>query len=109
VEGEDRVTLIDDLLGEKVTCEIDDGEGGRWEISLRPRRTGSPIVRTTMASFARPGVRGKGFGVQVWALRLMARSDAFRDPVAESSIRLTRAAARSALAWIDTIGEGEQK
>jgi len=96
------VNLIDELLGERVHHVIDDGEGGQWEVSIRPRRHGAPVVRSTMVSFARPGERGS-FGCQVWGLRLAARSGEWRDPIAESSIRLTHQAAQNTLNWLDQI------
>lgn len=98
---------IDDFLGPRIHHVIDDGEGGEWEISLRPRKAGRPVVRTTAVSFHRPGSRSaSGFGVQVWVLRMqVARPQELRDPVVDCSINLTQTAARNALAWIDTLGE----
>lgn len=101
------MSLIDDLLGPRVQHVVDDGEGGQWEVSVRPRRHGAPVVRSTVVSFSRPGQRG-GFGCQVWGLRLAARSGEWRDPIAESSLKLTHQAAQNALAWIDGIERNGQ-
>lgn len=98
--------LIDELLGPRVEYTIEDGEGGEFIVSVRPRRSGAATVRTTMASFRRPGQRtSQGFGCALWGLRLAARPGElkWRNPVAESSIGLTPTAARNALAWIDSI------
>lgn len=98
--------LIDILLGPRVEHVIDDGEGGEFTISVRPRRTGRPIVRTTMISFRRPGQRpGQGFGCQVWGLRLAARVGDRGDPILDSSIKLSLTAARNALDWTDGFGK----
>lgn len=97
--------LIDSLLGPRVERTIDDGEGGQFAVSVRPRRVGSPIARTTVVSFRRPGERtSKGFGCQVWGLRLAVRVGERGDPILDSSVRITWAAARNALTWVDSIG-----
>jgi hypothetical protein len=96
------MSLIDSLLGPRVEHVIKDGEGGEFIISVRPRRSGSPVVRTTMVSFRRPGQRpGRGFGCQVWGLRLAVKVGERGDPIADSSIKLTLTAARNALDWVD--------
>lgn len=99
------MSLIDDLLGPLAEHVIDDGEGGKWVVSLRPRRNGDPVARTTSVSFRRIGERpGRGFGIQVWALRSVARSGEWGDPVAEASIGLTRKMAQDVITWADTLG-----
>ncbi len=100
--------LIDILLGPRVEATIEDGEGGRFAVSLRPRLSGSPVVRTTTVSFRRPEQRpGRGFGLQLCALRLAANTtQGWKDPIVESSIHLTPTAARNALTWIDSIWKG---
>lgn len=100
------MNTLDKLLGPRIEHTIDDGEGGEFTVSVRPRRTGIPVTRNTMVSFRRPGERpSKGFGCRVWGLRLALRvgERMDRDPVLESSVRITQVAARNALAWVDTI------
>lgn len=93
------MSLIDELLGPLIEREIED-EGHTWTMSMRPRRSGSPVVRTTVISFRRSDSRS-GFGVQVWALRLAAQSKMPTDSVLESSVKLTQGMAREALDWAD--------
>jgi hypothetical protein len=96
--------LIDALLGPRVEHTIDDGEGGQFVASVRPRRAGRPIARTTVVSFRRPGERpSKGFGCQVWGLRLAVRMGERNGLILDSSIRITHTAARNALTWADSI------
>lgn len=97
--------LIDRLLGPRVEHVIEDGEGGEFVISVRPRRTGPPITPATMVSFRRPERRtSQGFGCRVWGLRLSVRVGGTGDPISESSIGLTPTAARNALDWVDGFG-----
>lgn len=101
------MNLIDSLLGPRDEHVIEDGEGGEFVVSFRPRRNGSPVVRTTVVSFRRLGQPGRrGFSCQVWGLRLAARSGEWRNPVAESSVGLTPTAAKNTLDWIDCFGRG---
>lgn len=102
------MSLIDELLGDRIRHVIEDGEGGHWEVSIRPRLHGTPVSRTTAVSFHRPNQRSSsGFGVQLWVLRSQATLPRqWRDPVADCSINLTQAAARNALNWIDGIERG---
>lgn len=97
------MNLVDQLLGPRIEREFED-EGRTWTMSMRPRRTGPPVTRTTMISFRRSDSRS-GFGVQMWALRLVARSKMAADPIAESSIQVTRAMAQKALDWADGLEE----
>lgn len=104
------MTLIDDLLGPRVETDIEDAETGAWTISMRPRRHGASVVRTSVVSFHRPGDRSsQGFGVQVWGLRLAARSGEWKDPIAEASITITASMAQQALTWVDAIDSGDGK
>lgn len=104
------MTTPDDILGEKVEHTVDDGEGGQWLVSMRPRREGPPVVDASMVSFRRPSARIAGFGVRVWALRDLADIEKWRDWVAETSIRLTHESAKNTLAWLETVqAEGEVK
>lgn len=101
------MSLIDDLLGPRDEHVIDDTKGGQWVVSLRPRRTGPPIVRNTLVSFRRLGARrSSGFGIKAWALELTARPDEWVDPIVESSIELTPEMAKAAMAWVNTLREG---
>lgn len=104
-----NMATLDDLLGPRLYHVIDDGDGGQWEISLRPRKYGSPIVRATVVSFHRLDSRStSGFGVQLWALRTQAvHPQELRDPIVDSSIDLTQAAAKNAVAWVDSLEQGK--
>lgn len=102
------MSLIDELLGPLAEHRIDDGEGGEWIVEIRPRRSGPPVVRTTMVRFRRPERRG-GFGMQVHILQEAARSGQPQDPILDSSIGLSRAAARNAVNWLDHFKAGTRR
>lgn len=99
----------DDILGPKVEHEIDDGEGDKWIISVRPRLEGPRVIDESMVSFRRPWARISGFAVRVWALRGMADAQAWRDWIAESSIRLTHESVQNTLTWLDTFQAETEK
>jgi hypothetical protein len=96
------MSLIDSLLGPRDECVIEDGEGGQFVASFRPRRNGPPVLETTMVSFRRLGQRSsQGFGCRLWMLRLAADPAEWHDPIVDSSISFTPTAARNAVDWID--------
>lgn len=102
------MSMIDDLLGPPAEHRIEDGGGGEWIVEIRPRRSGPPVVRTTMVRFRRPEQRG-AFGIQVHVLREVARIGLPRDPILESSIGPDRTAARNAVKWLDHFNRGSRK
>lgn len=91
------------MLGPRTEHTIDDGEGGQWIISMRPRLKGPSVVEESMVTFRRSWAPLGGFGVRVWALRKLADEQEWRDVVAESSIHVTTESAQNALAWTETI------
>ena len=91
------------MLGPRTEHTIDDGEGGQWIISMRPRLEGPPVVEESSIGFRRPWAPLGGFAMRVWALRKLADEREWRDVIAESSIHVTTESAQNALAWTETI------
>ena len=101
------MSLIDDILGPRDEHVVDDTKGGRWVVSMRPRRVGSPVVRNSFVSFRRLGARrSSGFGVKAWVLESVARPDVWwAGSGVEPPLGLTRELAQAAMVWINELRE----